>query len=469
MARSIVGFGAGAFLVATSLLPALVSADIHKPVHRISRHAHIRRAAAVPTGWEARGCFTDKEAPNRALAEHHTDTSLTTSGCIKSCAASGYTLAGTQFGKECWCGNTLNTTGGAGKSTSDGCDMPCAGDASQVCGGNYHINVFGTSSGSSTSTTKAATKTSSTSYGAPTSTSKKYTVKDKFAGQDFFNGWTFFNYPDPTNGQVDYLSREDATAAGLAYVQSDGVAVMKVDNTTTLGSGELRKSVRIHSNKQYTGGLFVTDILQMPFGCSVWPAYWTVGDNWPNNGEIDILENVNLATANQYTLHTGPNSTCTLDTNPAAKFKPTSNLMGKTCASKDGANAGCGFSDPDASSYGQGFNDAGGAVLAMEWQNSGIRIWRFKRDSIPSDLQGDATSPNPDTWGAPVASWTSAACDIANEIKKHNIIFDITLCGGWAGDQYASSGCPGTCSDRIMNPANFDDAVWKVKSVTVYQ
>lgn len=83
MARSIASFGAGAFLVATSLFPALVNADIHKPAHRISRHAHIRRAAAIPTGWEARGCYTDAEAPNRALAEHHTDTSLTTSGCIK--------------------------------------------------------------------------------------------------------------------------------------------------------------------------------------------------------------------------------------------------------------------------------------------------------------------------------------------------------------------------------------------------
>jgi len=482
MARSIASFGAGAILIATSVLPSLVQADLHKQVHRTSRHAHIRRAAsAVPTGWESYGCFTDADAPNRVLAEHHTDPDMTISGCIKSCAASGYTLAGAQFGKECWCGSALNTAGGAGKLSAGGCDMPCAGDASQTCGGNYFMNVFAMTSGTGTkpstsavtsyAATATATRTSTkmSTYAAPSSTSKSYTLKDKFAGEDFFDGWTFFNYPDPTNGQVDYLSREDATAAGLAYVQEDGVAVMKVDNTTTLGAGELRKSVRIHSNKQYNSGLFVTDILQMPYGCSIWPAYWTVGDNWPNNGEIDILENVNLATANQYTLHTGSNSTCTLDSDPVAKYKSTSNMMGKTCASKDGANAGCGFSDPNTSSYGQGFNDVGGAVLAMDWQTSGIRIWSFKRDSIPSDLQGDAANPNPDSWGAPVAAWTSAACDIANEVKNHNIIFDITLCGGWAGDHYASSGCPGTCSDRIMDPANFDNAVWKVKSVTVYQ
>ncbi|CAE6457661.1 unnamed protein product [Rhizoctonia solani] len=461
MARSITRLGAGAILVSTSLL-SLVQANInHKPSHRISRHAHIRRAAAaVPTGWEAQGCVTDADAPNRVLSDHHTDASMTTASCIQSCAANGYKLAGTQFSKECWCGNTLNTAGGAGQS-SGGCDMPCAGDTSQVCGGNYHMNVFATTTG------KNATTTTTASYSSPTSDSRKYAIKERFAGQNFFENWWFFNYADPTNGQVDYLNKEDATAAGLAYVQPDGVAVIKVDNTTKLEKGQPRKSVRIQSNKQYNGGLIVADILQMPFGCSA--TYWTVGDNWPNNGEIDILENVNLATANQYTLHTGPNSTCTLDANPAAKFKSTSNMMGKVCASKEGANAGCGFSDPEPASYGQAFNAAGGAVIAMEWQNTGIRIWRFKRDSIPADLQGGATAPNPDTWGAPVASWTDAACDIANEVKKHNIIINTTLCGGWAGDAYAGSGCPATCTEQVMEPSNYDNAIWKIKSITVYQ
>ncbi|KAB5594009.1 glycosidase C21B10,07 [Ceratobasidium theobromae] len=457
MSPSIATFGAGALLIATSLFPAPVTADIHHSVHRIHRR-HFRRSG-LPSGWSTRGCITDSEA-SRVLSAHQTDTTLTTASCIKSCAASGYKFAGTQFGQECWCGSSLNTAV-AGNSASGGCNMPCAGDATQTCGGNYRMNLYSLSSGSST--------TSSAPYSAPTSSGKKYTIKDKYAGQSFFDGWSFFDYADPTNGQVDYLSKSDATSAGLAYVQSDGVAVLKVDNTTTLAQGQPRKSVRIQSNNQYSSGLFVADILHMPFGCSVWPAFWTVGDNWPNNGEIDILENVNLATTNQYTLHTGSSSTCTLDSNPIAKFKATSNMMGKTCASKEGDNAGCGFADPDSASYGQGFNDAGGAVLAMEWQSTGIRIWRFKRDSIPADLQGDAASPNPDTWGSPVAAWSSATCDIANQVKKHTIVINTTLCGGWAGDAYATSGCPGTCSDRIMNPSNFDNAVWKIKSVAVYQ
>lgn len=40
-----------------------------------------------------------------------------------------------------------------------------------------------------------------------------------------------------------------------------------------------------------------------------------------------------------------------------------------------------------------------------------------------------------------------------------NIIFvtltDVTFCGDWAGNSYADSGCPGTCSDRLLDPNNF--------------
>jgi hypothetical protein len=57
-------------------------------------------------------------------------------------------------------------------------------------------------------------------------------------------------------------------------------------------------SIRISTTKTYNGGLFIADFERMPFGCSLWPAYWSVGTDWPTNGEIDILEGVN----NQVTL-----------------------------------------------------------------------------------------------------------------------------------------------------------------------
>ena len=36
------------------------------------------------------------------------------------------------------------------------------------------------------------------------------------------------------------------------------------------------------------------------------------------------------------------------------------------------------------------------------------------------------------------------------------MVFDITLCGDWAGATYNSAGYSGSCEERVANPANFE-------------
>ncbi len=99
---------------------------------------------------------------------------------------------------------------------------------------------------------------------------------------------------------------------------------MGVDSSTTLdpNGGVGRKSVRITSKASFTHGLIISDIGHMPGGiCGTWPARtyptrvnlcmcaydiidWTLGPNWPSNGEIDIIEGVNNAATNLMSLHT---------------------------------------------------------------------------------------------------------------------------------------------------------------------
>lgn len=200
----------------------------------------------------------------------------------------------------------------------------------------------------------------------------------------------------------------------------------------------------------------------MPHGCSVWPAWWMVGANWPNNGEIDVLEGVHNQPTNQYTLHTG--SGCTLDKTPAAATKNvttgalqafSSTVLGETCESSDGNNDGCGFLDTDTRSYGAGFNSAGGGVYATLIDSTGVSAWFFSRDDVPCDI--DSASPNPAGWGVPAAFWSAATCDPSTHFKGLSLTFDITLCGDWAGATYPSS-CPGTCASAVMDPANFQGA-----------
>jgi hypothetical protein len=296
--------------------------------------------------------------------------------------------------------------------------------------------------------------------------SHKFKVVESISGSGFFDHWNFWTDADPTEGQVKFLSKSAASKAKLAYVQN-GMAVMKVDDTTILNSGQNRNSVRLVSKKQFNTGLFIFDIAAMPYGCSIWPALWTVGPNWPSQGELDILEGMNLMKNNLYTLHTGTNTNCTIDLFPARKYQSKERTTGLTCASSASNNAGCSYVDDDEASFGERFNKAGGAVFAVYWETSGIRIWRFPRNNIPSDIK--SRNPKPNSWPIPIASWASTTCNIKNQFKNQNIVFDITLCGKWAGPTYGSFGCPGTCSDRVRDPANFKTAAWKVNSVVIYQ
>jgi hypothetical protein len=99
---------------------------------------------------------------------------------------------------------------------------------------------------------------------------------------------------------------------------------MGVDHTTKLStSAQGRQSVRITTQKSWTHGLFIGDIEHMPDStCGVWPAckysklaaksvtsnliptVWMFGPNWPNSGEIDIIEGVSRNTENLMSLHT---------------------------------------------------------------------------------------------------------------------------------------------------------------------
>lgn len=188
----------------------------------------------------------------------------------------------------------------------------------------------------------------------------------------------------------------------------------------------------------------------MPWGCSVWPAYWSVGPDWPNAGEIDILEGVNNQTWNQYTIHTG--SQCVLPANFAG-IDASASPMGTTCTSSNGANSGCGFQNNDPNSYGAGFNAAGGGVLAHEWNSWGVKIWFFTRDKIPADITSG--HPNPTSWETPTAAWPSKFCDFSSALHDHTLVIDTTLCGDWASSAYSGTGCPGTCQEAVANPANF--------------
>ncbi|KAI0061008.1 hypothetical protein BV25DRAFT_1806255, partial [Artomyces pyxidatus] len=285
---------------------------------------------------------------------------------------------------------------------------------------------------------------------------KTYTLSEKYKGDDFLitDKWSYYSSSDPTGGQVDYLSHSAAVKERLAYLEGS-IAVLAVDNKTDLPLHKNRNSVRITSKKKYNNGLFIADFYQMPHGCSIWPAWWSVGPDWPNGGEIDIVENINLATNNQYTLHSGSGSSCTL----AQPVHATGRVLGTQCMSAPDANAGCAIVDNDPRTFGHGFNAGGGGVFAHLWDSTGITFWHFARDEIPADIT--AGKPEPRSWPTPAAVFSSAGCDFYDHFYDHSLVLDTTLCGGYAGGaNYPNSGCPGTCEEVVADKSNFDRALY---------
>ncbi|RXW21657.1 hypothetical protein EST38_g4173 [Candolleomyces aberdarensis] len=289
-----------------------------------------------------------------------------------------------------------------------------------------------------------------------------YKLEDLYRGESFLNDWDFFSAEDPTHGLVNYQTKDNAVKKNLAYVQDDGTTVLAVDDFTDVPVGGKRDSVRISTKKTYNGGLFIADFWKMPHGCSVWPAYWSVGPGWPEGGEIDILEGVHEQETNQYTLHTGTG--CTLSLN---NVRVKTNILHDQCASTPSDNRGCSFTDTDPRSYGKPFNMIAGGVFAHLWNNEGIKMWFFPRGEVPADV--DAKQPNPDTWPTPVAFFSSKTCNMADNFYDHSLVLDTTLCGDFGGPTYVSAGCPGTCEQAVANTTIFKWAKWKINYIATYQ
>ncbi|KAI8082170.1 concanavalin A-like lectin/glucanase domain-containing protein [Thamnidium elegans] len=283
------------------------------------------------------------------------------------------------------------------------------------------------------------------------------------AGSNFINFFNFYTGADPTHGFVQYVDQSTAAANNLVYMQGEQT-IIKTDNTTVTPGG--RPSVRLESKSTYNYGLFILDLEHMPVGCGTWPAFWMFGDNWPNQGEIDIIEGVNEQTTNSVALHTS--SGCTMEGVPRPQL---GNVKTPNCdvnAPGQGANEGCAVSSGDTRTYGRGFNENKGGVYATRWtEGQGIQVWFFTRSSIPGDITSN--NPNPDTWGLPVAAFPFQSCP-ANKFKDLKIVLNLTFCGDWAGGVYGNSGCPSTCVDFVKNtPSAFGEAHWKINSLKVFQ
>ncbi|KAI9449277.1 WSC domain-containing protein [Lactarius psammicola] len=90
-------------------------------------------------GWTSRGCYSDSTS-SRTLERRVDPGNVTVESCVSTCQSQSFTIAGLEFGQECWCGNQIQSPGA---SISQGaCNKACTGDNTEVCGGPDALQVY---------------------------------------------------------------------------------------------------------------------------------------------------------------------------------------------------------------------------------------------------------------------------------------------------------------------------------------
>ncbi|KAI1323225.1 hypothetical protein F5Y16DRAFT_351006 [Xylariaceae sp. FL0255] len=153
--------------------------------------------------WPYIGCYVEGTT-GRALTYGANVASSSMSGkaCTAACQAQGYILAGTEYSGECYCGNSFSN--GGGTVATDGCNMKCNGNSSEICGGANRLNVYDYKMEFAVTTNTIASSTTTTTNKAPTTTTTPGpTTTTVVAATGIPKGWTSQGcWQDGPNGRI---------------------------------------------------------------------------------------------------------------------------------------------------------------------------------------------------------------------------------------------------------------------------
>ncbi|ODA84052.1 hypothetical protein RJ55_02570 [Drechmeria coniospora] len=128
-------------------VPATTTAGIPVTTTAVTTSAvasptEVRRRRATVGGYKMVSCWTEGSNARALNGIFFANDTMTLEKCMAHC--SGYVYWGTEYGRECYCGNALDKSSAAAPLTE--CSMACGGDASQYCGAGNRIELYSTTS-----------------------------------------------------------------------------------------------------------------------------------------------------------------------------------------------------------------------------------------------------------------------------------------------------------------------------------
>ncbi|CAE8695670.1 unnamed protein product [Polarella glacialis] len=266
-------------------------------------------------------------------------------------------------------------------------------------------------------------------------------------GRSFFNSFDFLT-TEENHGSAEYVnSHEQATRENVAQA-FDSHVVLRTGSRSRRNRYK-RFSFKIATKQSWTYFLAAVRFSHLPWGCGVWPAFFTLSPTipWPEGGELDILEYVNDFGAKS-SFHTS--RPCTLNPAEVNKYRqlPDANEMGLNCTThycSTCKSIGCA---PNAVPLQNGEQlSRRPGVIAMERTESFIKIFNIPEGELPADLNSD--SPRPDTWDRWIVSYFPFAasektrpgsCPEPEKVMGAQRLFlNIGFCGDWASKVWGIS------------------------------
>jgi len=310
--------------------------------------------------------------------------------------------------------------------------------------------------------------------------------------------FTTFPHNDPTLGDVIYDRLKWVNDDMIKLSQNDGLYGFIKNRNDTLGFD----SFRFTSKPYYNLNDDVQKILfvfkgKFPSEKGVWPAWWLNGSrqeewlykknnnsisdesldkysgvgqfyntpspvnctDWPSAGEVDIIETINGNNIIHNTIHTCPQM-CDSEWNDDGIIINCAN------ATATDPNSGCSGIPYKLTSV--------EGTFACLWENNSIRFYYWEPDTdVRSDGGPLSKSPKPEKWSGSFLKnhvrfletktkcdsdrhqdWQCENCKNVNKYEFTNLkmIFNITLCGKWAGDEFdETESSLENCKEYVIN------------------
>jgi hypothetical protein len=163
----------------------------------------------VPEGWTYQGCWIDGKQ-GRILPHQIPDSQQNSPAtCANACAAAGYSISGTEYGVQCFCGNAIYN--GGEKTADSDCSFNCPGDTTQKCGAGDRLSIV------SNGTPKAYAPPAPQTEGLEGDWTYQGCVEDNLNDKRTFYWQLFFPGTMTPNMCLNRCAQFGYMAAGLEY------------------------------------------------------------------------------------------------------------------------------------------------------------------------------------------------------------------------------------------------------------